>query len=150
MRKDLKGAGAGPTKEQAVTNAERLLASMEEEAVRMIENAGHQETRSAWYHSHLGSIDFARQMGLITEERRQQLYDGFREKVSKSGKGSGPETDMMRVQLYHMDGGLYRKSYIQHISREEYEKISHDDRGPKVLRIPPDDWYGKTLPDTLR
>lgn len=81
MRKNLKGAG--PTKEQAVTNAERLLASMEEEAVRMIENAGHQETRAAWYHSHLGSIDFARQMGLITEERRQQLYDGFREKVGK-------------------------------------------------------------------
>lgn len=57
---------------------------------------------------------------------------------------------MMRVQLYHMDGGLYRKSYIRHISQEEYEKISHDDRGPKVIRIPPDDWYGKTLPDTLR
>ena len=35
-------------------------------------------SRLAWYWSHIGAIDLARQMGVITEERRQELYDEMR------------------------------------------------------------------------
>ena len=55
----------------------------------MIHEASTYEGKMAWYHSHLGSLDFARQMGLITEERRQQLYKEF-------GKGR-PEKPMQKI-----------------------------------------------------
>lgn len=71
--------------EQAMGNAEFILESMKREAIRMIESTDLQETRKAWYHSHLGSLDFARQMGLITEERRQQLYKKF-QREANNGK----------------------------------------------------------------
>lgn len=71
--------------EQAMGNAEFLLESMKREALRMIESTDLQETRKAWYHSHLGALDFARQMGLITEERRQQLYKQF-QREANNGK----------------------------------------------------------------
>lgn len=56
---------------------------MKAEAIRAIKNSAIQETRKAWYHSHLGSIDFARQIGLITEERRQQLYKEFEQEIRR-------------------------------------------------------------------
>lgn len=56
----------------------------------------------------------------------------------------------IRVQFYFMDGGLYRKSYIMHISQDELEAIRRADKGPKVIEVPRDDWYGLGLPDTLR
>lgn len=73
--------GAGPNKQQAIENTEKLLGTMKKEAVHMIKSTEFQETRKAWYHSHLGSIDFARQMGLITEERRKQLYKEFEKEL---------------------------------------------------------------------
>lgn len=79
--------GEGPTKQQALENAEKLLGAMKAEAVRMIKQSAIQETRKAWYHSHLGSIDFARQIGLITEERRQQLYKEFKECLKQQEPG---------------------------------------------------------------
>lgn len=68
--------------EQAMEKAEYLLSSMKHEAQRMIESTDLQETRKAWYHSHLGSLDFARQIGLITEERRRQLYKEFQREAN--------------------------------------------------------------------
>ena len=56
----------------------------------------------------------------------------------------------VRVQFYHWDVGLFWKSYIQRISREEFEAIRHADKGPKVIEVTPDDWYGRKLPTTLR
>ena len=56
----------------------------------------------------------------------------------------------VRVQFYHMDCGLFRKSYIQHISREELEAIRRADKGPRVIEISSDDWYGRKLPEVLR
>lgn len=57
----------------------------------------------------------------------------------------------IRVQFYHMDMGLYRKSWIQHISKEEYERLVHDDRRcrPIAVKFEPDNWYGEKLPDIL-
>lgn len=43
----------------------------------MIESTHVLSATNAWYYSHLGSLDFARQMGLISEERRQELYHEF-------------------------------------------------------------------------
>lgn len=56
-------------------NIETLLASMKQEAERCIKNPQSLErSRKAWYWSHIGSIDLARQLGLITEARRLELY----------------------------------------------------------------------------
>lgn len=57
--------------------AEELLEAMKNESLRMIEATHVLSAKNAWYYSHLGSLDFARQMGLISEERRQELYQEF-------------------------------------------------------------------------
>ena len=56
------------------TNIETHLADMQQEASRSIKNPDASEaSRLAWYWSHIGSIDLARQLGLISEKRRQEL-----------------------------------------------------------------------------
>lgn len=65
--------------------AEEHLEAMKAESLRMIHSTETSSTKHAWYYSHLGSIDFARQMGLISEERRQELYEEF-ERASESNK----------------------------------------------------------------
>ena len=60
-------------------NVETLLASMMEETRRMIATSSKEDSRVAWYWSFIGSLDMARQLGLITEERRQELYEKAKE-----------------------------------------------------------------------
>lgn len=55
-------------------NAETLLASMRGETERSIRSASSHAARLAWYWTFIGSVDMARQMGLITDARRQEIY----------------------------------------------------------------------------
>lgn len=63
-------------------NVEKLLADMRSEAEHAIRsdnpNAS-RDCRMAWYWSYIGSVDLARQLGMITEKRRQELYQEVRE-----------------------------------------------------------------------
>lgn len=52
---------------------------MMEETRRMIAASSKEDSRVAWYWSFVGSLDMARQLGLITEERRQELYEKAKE-----------------------------------------------------------------------
>lgn len=45
----------------------------------MIATSSKEDSRVAWYWSFIGSLDMARQLGLITEERRQELYEKAKE-----------------------------------------------------------------------
>lgn len=78
-------------KKELGAKVEETLEAMKQETVREIRRMELQEVRKAWYHSHLGSLDFARQIGLITEERRQQLYREFQECVTfrRESKANG-------------------------------------------------------------
>ncbi len=58
---------------------EMCLASMQDETVREIERAKTQEAKLAWYWTHVGALDLARQLGIITEARRQELCEEFRQ-----------------------------------------------------------------------
>lgn len=80
-------------KKELAAKVEETLEGMKREAVGMIQRTNIQETRKAWYHSHLGSIDFASQIGLITEERRQQLYKEFKECVRQQEPGEEQERE---------------------------------------------------------
>ena len=60
-------------------NAEKLLALMKDEAVRGIQADVSMGSKAAWYWSHVGALDMARQLGFITEDRRQELYEDFRQ-----------------------------------------------------------------------
>ena len=62
---------------QLSKKAEELLEVMKNETLYMIQSAKEPSIKSAWYYSHLGSLDFARQIGFISEERRQALYREF-------------------------------------------------------------------------
>ena len=55
-------------------NVEKLIASMKEETARMVKEAERKESRFAWYWSYIGALDMARQLGVITELRRQKLH----------------------------------------------------------------------------
>lgn len=59
-------------------DVEKRLASMKEEAVREIGRAKSPEAKLAWYWSHIGALDLARQLDFITEARRQELYEEFK------------------------------------------------------------------------
>lgn len=79
-----------PGKQDTIRNAERVLEGMKQESLRMIREARTEACRKAWYQSHLGSIDFARQMGLISEERRAELYEEFKKGANREARQ--PET----------------------------------------------------------
>lgn len=59
-------------------NVEELLALMKDETIRGIQEARSYAARVAWYWTHIGAIEMARQLDLITEERRQELEQDFR------------------------------------------------------------------------
>ena len=52
---------------------------MKEESVREIEQCAGYSSKVAWYWSHVGALDMASQLGLITDDRRQALYAEFRQ-----------------------------------------------------------------------
>lgn len=60
-------------------NIETLIASMRDETERMIQEAARHDGKTAWYWSYIGALDMARQLGLITDERRQELYKDVEE-----------------------------------------------------------------------
>ncbi len=78
--------GEGPTKQEALENVEKVLGVMKKESVHCIKTSDKEQVKKAWYYSHLGSIDLARQMGLITEERRKQLYREFDKAIEEKGE----------------------------------------------------------------
>ena len=57
---------------------EELLEDLRQEAQREIEQAeGSYGTAHAWFYSHVGALDMCRQLGLISEERRDDLADAW-------------------------------------------------------------------------
>lgn len=59
-------------------NVEELLEALKAEAVRNIRAAKTYDSRIAWYWTHIGEIEMARQLGLINEDRRYELEVDFR------------------------------------------------------------------------
>ena len=55
-------------------SVETLIAAMRTELAHMLESSERPTSRAAWYYSFLGSVDMARQLGLITEARRVEIY----------------------------------------------------------------------------
>lgn len=59
-------------------NIEELIAFLRAEAERAIRSKNENLTRDgrlAWYWSYIGGLDMANQLGLITDERFQELYE---------------------------------------------------------------------------
>lgn len=59
-------------------NVEKLIAAMRAEAERAIRSKNENQTRDgkiAWYWSYIGALDMAQQLGMITDKRRQELYE---------------------------------------------------------------------------
>lgn len=58
-------------------NVEKLIATMRAEAENAIHSKNENQTRDgklAWYWSYIGAVDMAKNLGLITDQRRQELY----------------------------------------------------------------------------
>jgi hypothetical protein len=58
-------------------------------------------------------------------------------------------TNSIRVQVYYKDMGLFRKSHIQHMSREEFDKTNKS-QYQRAIELTPANWYGENLPEVLR
>ena len=59
-------------------DVEKLIAAMRAEAERSIKSENPNQTRDgrlAWYWSYIGALDMAQQLGMVTDERRQELYE---------------------------------------------------------------------------
>ena len=57
-------------------NVEKLIAAMRAEAERSIRSQNDHQTRDgrlAWYWSYIGAVDMAQQLGMISDQRRQEL-----------------------------------------------------------------------------
>ena len=65
-------------------DVEKRLASMKEEAVREINRTKSLDAKLAWYWSHIGALDLARQLDHITEDRRLELYHEFEQYKPKA------------------------------------------------------------------
>lgn len=61
--------------------AEEPLEAMKEESLHYIRSSERIGVKKVWYYSYLGSLDFARMIGLISKERSQQLEMEFKEIV---------------------------------------------------------------------
>ncbi len=66
--------------------AEEHLEAMKAESLRMIQATKDPSVKKAWHNSHLGSLDFAKEMGLISEERRQELYREFSRAIESNNE----------------------------------------------------------------
>ena len=55
----------------------------------------------------------------------------------------------MRVQVYYLDGGVYRKAYIQEVTLRELNALNRRKRHIGFM-LAADDPYGTRLPDTIR
>ncbi len=66
--------------------AEEHLEAMKAESLRMIQTTKNPSVKKAWYYSHLGSLDFAKEMGFISEERRKELYKEFDRAIESDKK----------------------------------------------------------------
>ena len=72
-------------------NVEKLITAMREEAEREIRSESESRTRDgrlAWYWSYIGALDMAKQLGMITDKRRQELYKEV-EDLKELAKGKG-------------------------------------------------------------
>ena len=72
-------------------NVEKLITAMREEAEREIRSESESKTRDgrlAWYWSYIGALDMAKQLGMITDKRRQELYKEV-EDLKELAKGKG-------------------------------------------------------------
>lgn len=58
----------------AEKNVETLLTSMRHETERCMQPPASYAAQLAWYWTFIGSVDMARQMGMITDTRRQEIY----------------------------------------------------------------------------
>ena len=67
---------------------EKLIASMQAETERMVKEAKSQDSKAAWYWFHIGALDMARQLGLIKDQRRQELYKEV-EDLKELARGKG-------------------------------------------------------------
>jgi hypothetical protein len=57
-------------------------------------------------------------------------------------------SETLRAQVYYKDGGLLRKSYIQHMTKESFDK-TNESKCTKAIELTSDDWYGEKLPATM-
>ena len=76
-------------------NVEKLVADMKAEAERAIRSDNENLTRDgrlAWYWSYVGALDMARQLGMVTDKRRQELY-GEAEGMKRLASTSVPRRD---------------------------------------------------------
>lgn len=55
---------------------------------------------------------------------------------------------IMRMQIYHKDMGLWRKSWIRGMTLDQVR--AYVARGGCAIEIPDDDYCGETLPGTLK
>ena len=55
----------------------------------------------------------------------------------------------IRAQVYCKDGGIFRKSYIQHMNKKDFDNLNKGEY-TKAVKLTNRNWYGDNLPETMR
>lgn len=72
------------------TDAKKTLQLMKEEAERGIENAMTRTAKVAWAYSQVGALEFAQQLGILTDAERQRMSKEMLDRMHKAtGIGYG-------------------------------------------------------------
>lgn len=107
---------------------EKRLSSIRQEAAWEIHKADlTPEAHAAWYWSYIGAVDMARQMKFITEERRQELYQGA-EELKPEGHHATEHgqkiEDLLALKLHagdYVDTPRFCYVQIERVYRDETE-----------------------------
>ena len=59
--------------------AEEILETAKQEAIRGIERAESTHAKIAWWYTHVGGIEMTKFLGHITEERRAELMEEWKQ-----------------------------------------------------------------------
>ena len=58
-------------------------------------------------------------------------------------------SELIRVQVYYKDMGLFRKSHIIHMTKDIFNGMN-ESKTHKAIELAQDNWYGENLPEVLR
>ena len=62
-------------------NAIKILNDMGAECAREILKAKSENAKKAWYYTHMGELEYAQQLGIVSDQERQKMVRDFKKSV---------------------------------------------------------------------
>ena len=107
-------------------DVERVLESTRDEILHCIEYASTIEAKKAWYYTHLGEIEMAFFLGLISNDRSQELHEEWKTHL--------PTLELATQS--HERADAHKSSHSIIYAREEKEKNAEESDTKAEVEMP--------------